>query len=167
MSKRRKNVEIDLYTKYPTLSEEDSIVKVIRLAGGNTLEVENSEGASELVLIPAKFVRKVYVRVGNYIIMSSTASEDSIRKVRGVMKRALLKEDIKYLVEEGLWPSAFPQNKPKSSAPSSGVDGIVFVEQDTSSKEDEEEDQEEESSSESSTSMSFEAFGKVYPGETP
>lgn len=63
------------------------------------------DGSSALVLLPARFRKKIWVRRGSYLIVEQTPHADntSRERISGSIETVLSKEDIKELQQQGSW----------------------------------------------------------------
>jgi len=93
---------------FPVPVEGESIVKVVELRGSNICEVEFPEGEKMLVQIPTKFRKLVWIKRGNYLIISRPAAWDNLSyKVRAVVHHILFPDQVKHLKDQNLWPTQF------------------------------------------------------------
>eukprot|EP01111_Echinosteliopsis_oligospora_P008486 TRINITY_DN241_c0_g1_i1.p1 TRINITY_DN241_c0_g1~~TRINITY_DN241_c0_g1_i1.p1 ORF type:complete len:166 (-),score=48.07 TRINITY_DN241_c0_g1_i1:56-553(-) len=95
------------------LDKSESIVKVTDMRGGNICEVEYPDGEKMLAMIPAKFRKVVWIRVGNYVVAAAPQSADVTSKVRTSIVRILTAEHVKQLKKHSLWPTQF-EDEPKA-----------------------------------------------------
>lgn len=115
----RKNVVEDFLNSYPIPIEGEEIVRVITSRGTNIFEIETIKSAVELALMPSKFRKLIWIKRGDFLIVSgceeptTTTNESSERKVRFMIKSVLNKEQIKHLKDLGLWPVGFDSDSGK------------------------------------------------------
>ena len=69
------------------------------------LQVEFTDGSSSLVLLPAKFRKKLWIRKGNFLIIEQIHKAESKGKNRitGSIEAVLSHNDIKDLIQRRLW----------------------------------------------------------------
>lgn len=90
-SKYRKHIENSVLEEFPEPSQEEEIVVVVGACGGNLLEVKPVQSfstesvakatdtgqaiSSSLCLLPSKYRKLVWVKRGNYLIVSKAAED--------------------------------------------------------------------------------------------
>ena len=69
------------------------------------LQVDFPDGASSLVLLPAKFRKKLWIRKGNFLIIEQIHKAESKGKGRisGSIEAVLGQDEIEDLVQRRLW----------------------------------------------------------------
>ena len=90
----------------------ECICKAHGSRGSNHIDVELPNGERTLMLLPAKFHRKLWIRKGSYVIVELLADgEDAGESVRGQIARVLMQDDVKYLkAMVGVWPERFAKS---------------------------------------------------------
>ncbi|KAG8190361.1 hypothetical protein JTE90_022008 [Oedothorax gibbosus] len=101
---KKKFVAEEVMNSYDLPTEQQQIVKVVRSCGNNLHEVVTSEGKQFLASMPPKFRKHIWIKRGDFIIVDPI--EEGV-KVQGEISRILLKEQIKYFKEQGVWPKGF------------------------------------------------------------
>lgn len=88
MSRRRKHLTLamDQADARPPAAGE-SIVRALGARGGNVVEVERADGARTLVLMPAKFNKKLWVRRGGYLVVDESEEAQADGGSRCVERR--------------------------------------------------------------------------------
>ncbi|KAG1680995.1 hypothetical protein FOA52_009954 [Chlamydomonas sp. UWO 241] len=126
MSRRRKHVTLGLLDEVH-LGEGQSVARVEAARGGNLIEVELRNGRNTLVLMPAKFIKKLWVRKGGFVVIEQQAeAEEAGHKVTGTIATILYEEHIKELKKQGVWPIEFDEDTGRScgaNASPSTLDG--------------------------------------------
>lgn len=63
------------------------------------------DGSSTLVLLPAKFKKKIWVKKGSYLIVedSQKAGKTGKSRISGSIETILSDEDVEDLLRKGLW----------------------------------------------------------------
>jgi len=117
MSKSRKFVKNNVLNTLPTPTENQTIVQVTELKGGNICEVVSPTGTKMLARVPAKFNKVIWIGRGDYLIVEP---QEDVKMQRGEVKlriiHILYKDQIQHLKSINLWPSAFTvHEKPKES----------------------------------------------------
>ncbi|CAD5125593.1 DgyrCDS13795 [Dimorphilus gyrociliatus] len=101
---KRKHVVREVTEDFVLPEGDQMIVKVCASRGNNLHEVENDQGVNFLVSMPTKFRKNVWIKRGDYIVVKPIAEGD---KVKAEIIQILYKDQIKYIKENGLWPSKF------------------------------------------------------------
>jgi len=151
---KRKHVTREVVEEFRLPSEDEKIVKVVGGRGNNLHEVSDQHGESFLVSMPTKFRKNVWIKRGDFVLVSPIPEGD---KVRGEISTVLYKEQIKYLRSHSVWPSKFDNEPPtdalksleikdtdKDSAESSDEDDDLFQNTNRPVYEDSSEESEEE-----------------------
>jgi probable RNA-binding protein EIF1AD len=151
---KRKHVTKESVENYLLPQHPQEIVKIISSRGNNLHEVETETGERYLVSMPTKFRRNVWVKRGGYVVVEPIVEGN---KVKAEIVQILLKDQIKYIREEGKWPSAFADVVPQIDSDQSDHSGddlppnpnrpqVTYIESsdDTSSDDGESEEEEEE-----------------------
>ncbi|KAF0981098.1 hypothetical protein FDP41_012886 [Naegleria fowleri] len=117
MSKTRKNIQNTLFDEAPEISETQSIVRVVSTRGTNQIEVEYPVTKERiLVILPTKFNKLVWVKKGDYVVISTDRSEQNKGKIKGFVDHILLSHHVKSLKKQGQWPLEFETNDEEDSA---------------------------------------------------
>jgi len=95
-----REVEEDLILPEP----DQTIVKVVAGRGNNLHEVTNHSGQSFLVSMPTKFRKNVWIKRGDFVIVTPIEEGD---KVKAEITTILYKHQIKHIKSENLWPTGF------------------------------------------------------------
>jgi len=106
---KRKHVTREVVEEFRLPSENEKIVKVICGKGNNLHEVVDQHGESYLVSMPTKFRKNVWIKRGDFVLVSSIPEGD---KVKGEISTILYKEQLKYLRSQGVWPAVFETTPP-------------------------------------------------------
>lgn len=61
------------------------------------------DGTSSLVLLPAKFNKKLWIGKGSYLIVEQNRSSTDKDRITGSIDRVLHEGDVKELMKQGLW----------------------------------------------------------------
>ncbi|KAI1295670.1 Arginine-hydroxylase NDUFAF5, mitochondrial [Halotydeus destructor] len=117
---KRKHVTQELVDNYELPKENQQIVKVVASRGNNLHEVEDANSEKFLVTMPVKFRRNVWIKRGNFIVVEEIEEGD---KVKAEIVRILLKDHIRDLKKEGLWPTAFEETVEDSESESGNESG--------------------------------------------
>ena len=104
MSHYRKHVRKQLSEDYPEPKENENIVVVSDTKnGGNILEVEYPNGKKILCFFPSKYKGLVYLKKGQYVIITENTETQNKGKIVGCVEHILFKEQVKHLKEKNLW----------------------------------------------------------------
>ena len=119
-STKRKHVTKEVLDEFRLPANNERIVQVLAGRGNNLHEVydPNSEGEKisgtglpdakkYLVSMPTKFRKNVWIKRGDYVVIEPIAEGD---KVKAEIVQILYKHQIKYIREQGQWPSEFSEN---------------------------------------------------------
>ena len=135
----RKTVEDDVLHGLPELGTNDSVAVISKGAGSNLFEVSFSDGSRTLAMLPSKFRKLVWLKRGDYIIVSG--AEGSTQTARGTagavthaIEHILYTDAIKHLRAKGQWPaglereresivSSVPAGSEEAPAPMGSYDG--------------------------------------------
>nr|CAG4645968.1 EOG090X0KPP [Lynceus sp. MCZ IZ 141354] len=101
---KRKHVAKEVLEDYFLPSEQQTIVRVLEGRGNNLHEVEDPNGAKYLVSMPTKFRRSIWIKRGDFIIVEPIAEGG---KVKAEVSHILMKDQIRYIKNQGKWPEAF------------------------------------------------------------
>ena len=107
MSRSRKHVEEHILTDNPEPREDEHIVRVTESFGRNTVEVTYPNGTSVLALIPSKFLNKIWMKKGGFVIIEPTRLPHASSKVVAVVNHILFPEHIQHLLKIKKWPAEF------------------------------------------------------------
>lgn len=79
-------------------------MKVLAGRGNNLHEVLDSEGTSFLVSMPTKFRKNVWIKRGDFVIVTNIEEGD---KVKAEIATILYKDQIRFIKSENQWPQGF------------------------------------------------------------
>ena len=85
-------------------SHTDHHCQVVAGRGNNLHEVVDHSGDSFLVSMPTKFRRNVWIKRGDFVIVTNIEEGD---KVKAEISSILYKDQIKFIKSEGQWPEGF------------------------------------------------------------
>lgn len=113
MTRRRKHIIQSLSQEIQPPKEDQHIVKALGSRGDNLIEVEYPAGGTGLVLLPARFNKKLWIRRGGYLIVQHQLGKDigSRSRISGTIESVLYPEDIAFLQEKGCWPMEFKSSR--------------------------------------------------------
>ncbi|GLE10460.1 hypothetical protein PINS_up022582 [Pythium insidiosum] len=113
----RKGVTNKVLHGNPEPQENEQIVRVIALRGGqplrvcicvcvHCLQVQDAEGATSLTMLPAKFRKLIWVKRGDFLIVASSDNEVSTADgkkgaVTSIVEHILYKDQIKKPSHQG------------------------------------------------------------------
>mmetsp|Transcript_42314 Transcript_42314/g.83082 ORF Transcript_42314/g.83082 Transcript_42314/m.83082 type:complete len:223 (+) Transcript_42314:94-762(+) len=120
----------------------ERIGRVIGSRGGNLFEVDVAQAAgspqgldvedegrgrrAELALLPTKFKNLIYVKRGDYVVVSGTDDAEDESKIRWMVRHILFRDQVAYLRDgkagPGIWPERFVKEGGGGSA-----DGAVVA----------------------------------------
>ena len=111
----------------PDVAAGELVARVEAPRGGNIIEVTCGDGSLGLALLPQKFRKLVWIKRGDWVIVSGGSgkdievSEGREGAVRYIVQHVLYKEQVRYLKGRGLWPSLFDdyQNDKKNNGSAS------------------------------------------------
>lgn len=96
--------------------EGQAIVRALGSRGSNLVEVEYPDGRTTLVLMPARFNKKLWVKRGGYLVIEDSPQAEADTKVTGSIVAVLYDEHIKALAKlPGVWPSLFASSGDKAA----------------------------------------------------
>mmetsp|Transcript_30770 Transcript_30770/g.100377 ORF Transcript_30770/g.100377 Transcript_30770/m.100377 type:complete len:182 (+) Transcript_30770:92-637(+) len=131
-SKYRKHVEEEALNGFPEPEEGDCIVQTTACRGGNIFEVRGPDGDEALALLPTKFKRLIWIKRGQYLIVSGasddyeTAAGDK-GKLKYLIKNPLNREQVRHLQSVGKWPDAFQEGKRKKGGAAVAASGAAAM----------------------------------------
>ncbi len=105
----RKSVTDEYLNSFPEPEEGDQIVLVKGSRGTNIFEVQLPDGKEDLALMPSKFKKLIWVKRGDYLIVSGVLASDlegsgsDSSKVHFVIKNILTYEQISNIHEQNKW----------------------------------------------------------------
>lgn len=105
---KRKHVTKEILEEYYVPEEGEEIVKILAGRGNNLHEVVSADGKKFLVSMPTKFRKNVWVKRGDFVIVSYISEGV---KVQGEIVYILFNKQIKYLKDENLWPEEFTEKE--------------------------------------------------------
>lgn len=120
-STKRKHVTKEVLDEFRLPINNETIVQVLAGRGNNLHEVydpslKNTESTDTtitinanryLVSMPVKFRKNVWIKRGDYVVVEPIAEGD---KVKAEIVQILYKEQIKYIKDQGQWPTEFLEN---------------------------------------------------------
>ena len=113
-TKYRKNVTSEYLNELPLPDAEkgEEIVVLVKSHGSNILEIATTSGETSLCRLPTKFRRLIWVKKGDYMIVSGSSEEYETAKgskgrVNFQVERILSADQVKHIAKQGLWPEAF------------------------------------------------------------
>lgn len=139
---KKKHVERELYEDFSLPEEHQSIVRVVRPRGNNLHQVTTPGGEEFLASMPHKFRKHVWIKRGDYVVTESIPEGN---KVRAEIVRILMKDHIRYIVQNNKWPAGFSEHEDEKDEkePSKELERIKLkddVESDEESGDDESDD---------------------------
>uniref|UniRef100_A0A7S0V8E4 S1-like domain-containing protein n=1 Tax=Polytomella parva TaxID=51329 RepID=A0A7S0V8E4_9CHLO len=129
---RRKHVTNELFQEVKPPKENEFIVQVLGLRGGNIVNVQFPDGKETLCLLPSKFHKKVWVKRGGFVLIESDENAFEDTKVAGNILAVLYDEQIKEYKKLGVWPGEFKELKGDKSEKDIAVEGLDLPEFDDS-----------------------------------
>ena len=87
---------------------KQSKLQVVAGRGNNLHEVVDEKGESFLVSMPTKFRKNVWIKRGDFVLVSPIEEGD---KVKAEIITILYKEQIKHIKNENLWPEGFKKQE--------------------------------------------------------
>ena len=129
-STKRKHVTKEVLDEFRLPQNNEKVVQVLGGRGNNLHEVydpswQNPEGGGAgvvpdnkkyLVSMPTKFRKNVWIKRGDFVVVEPIAEGD---KVKAEIVQILYKEQIKYIKDQGLWPSDFTEDSKSEESNSS------------------------------------------------
>ena len=113
-TKYRKNVTSEYLNELPLPDAEkgEEIVVLVKSHGSNILEIATASGETSLCRLPTKFRRLIWVKKGDYMIVSGSSEDYETAKgskgrVNFQVERILSADQVKHIAKQGLWPEAF------------------------------------------------------------
>mmetsp|Transcript_15209 Transcript_15209/g.20115 ORF Transcript_15209/g.20115 Transcript_15209/m.20115 type:complete len:178 (+) Transcript_15209:43-576(+) len=85
---------------YPVPEENERIVRVFKVIGKH-IEVTEASGKNALCLLPQRFHRVIWIKRGDFLIVSVGDEE---QRVRFQVEHVLQKDQIKHIKKQNLWP---------------------------------------------------------------
>ncbi|CAM9557107.1 unnamed protein product, partial [Chrysoparadoxa australica] len=106
----RKSVQDDYLNGFPELAEGEEVARVAGSRGSNILQILCVDGRTSLAILPTKFRKLIWVKRGDYVIVSTSDggyenSKGEEGKVRHMTEHILNQDQIKHLKALGKWPS--------------------------------------------------------------
>lgn len=121
-SSYRKGVVEQTMKSFPVPEAGEEVVRVVTMRGGNIVEIVDSSKREGLALLPTKFRRLIWIKRGDYLIVSSGGDD----KVSFIVRSVLYPKQIKHLKDEKLWP--FEEEEGEEEAEEIGTqDDELFV----------------------------------------
>ena len=88
-----------------TLTESQSIARVVKAVGNNLYNVTLPEGKEFLVEMPAKFRSTIWLKRGGYVLIDTTSQQERDNKIQGEIINVV--RDEKLWRKEQYWPKQF------------------------------------------------------------
>jgi len=110
-SKARKHVTDAVLNSFPIPEDSQKIVRTISIRGSNQIEIEYPQGDKVLCLIPSKFIKKIWIKRGDYLIVDPVSEPDGSSKIMAQVQHILYPPQIKHLKEQGQWPVEFEEKR--------------------------------------------------------
>uniref|UniRef100_A0A5S6QMW5 Probable RNA-binding protein EIF1AD n=1 Tax=Trichuris muris TaxID=70415 RepID=A0A5S6QMW5_TRIMR len=102
---KRKFVEHEILNDFVLPKPPMFIARITAPRGNNLHEAESESGERFLVSMTTKYRKHIWIKRGMYVLCEPIAEG---KKVKAEIYRVLLDGNIKYIYDEGLWPSVFP-----------------------------------------------------------
>lgn len=101
-----------LYGGAPELSGGRAVAAVVRSHGSNLLELTTADGALGLGLLPTRFRKLIWVKRGDYVVVTEAAGAietagGGAGRVRFLVDTVLYPDAVRAMQREGTWPAAF------------------------------------------------------------
>ena len=120
-STKRKHVTKEVLDEFRLPQNNEKVVQILGGRGNNLHEVYDpswqnpggigaelvSDTQKYLVSMPTKFRKNVWIKRGDFVVVEPIVEGD---KVKAEIVQILYKEQIKYIKEQGLWPSDFTED---------------------------------------------------------
>eukprot|EP01103_Thecamoeba_quadrilineata_P019676 TRINITY_DN8076_c0_g1_i1.p1 TRINITY_DN8076_c0_g1~~TRINITY_DN8076_c0_g1_i1.p1 ORF type:complete len:133 (+),score=30.60 TRINITY_DN8076_c0_g1_i1:132-530(+) len=108
ISRSRKHITQETLFAFPEPEGTETIARVISTRGSNQLEIEYPNGEKVLCLLPSKFIKKIWVKRGDFLIVDPVAGNKTTDcKILATVRNILYPDQIKHLRQKQLWPSEF------------------------------------------------------------
>ncbi|KAK8803305.1 hypothetical protein WA158_000999 [Blastocystis sp. Blastoise] len=116
----RKSVTKSVMDDYPLPEEDEVVARINHSRGGNIFEVLCQNNEVSLALLPTKFKKLIWMKRGDFVILSQAAGDIQIANgksngVRYLIQHILKEDQIKYIKKEGKWPENWPAPEVSSS----------------------------------------------------
>lgn len=106
-SSYRKGVTQQQQSSLPLPDDSNLVVRVAASRGSNLFDVALPSGDNSLAMMPTKFRKLIWVKRGDYVMVSSAAGDATTlqgeTKVRYMITHILNREQIKHIQDNGLW----------------------------------------------------------------
>ncbi|KAI3430572.1 hypothetical protein D9Q98_005165 [Chlorella vulgaris] len=113
---RRKHVLQSMEQAIEEPAEGQHIVRAVGSRGSNIMEVAFPDGRTTLCLLPAKFHKKLWIKKGNYLIVTEDGAEADGR-VTGEILAVLFGDHVKQLKRmPGVWPPEFAKRSSETAS---------------------------------------------------
>nr|ACO11432.1 Probable RNA-binding protein EIF1AD [Caligus rogercresseyi] len=109
---KRKFVTKEIINEYVLPDASKELVRVTAGKGNNLHGVVDASGEEFLASMPCKFRKSVYIKRGDYVLIEKIPEGG---KVKAEIVHIPLKDQIKYIRDQGLWPKAFEEEEEKIS----------------------------------------------------
>ena len=112
----RKTVQDDVLHGLPNLGPSDSIAAIVKGAGSNLFELVFADGSHTLAMLPSKFRKLVWLKRGDYVIVSG--ADGTTQTARGTagavtanVEHILYADAVRHLRAEGQWPTGLERER--------------------------------------------------------
>ena len=101
------------------LGEHDRIGRIVLNRGANVFDCQISESEEDKIMVklPNKFLKVVWVKVKDYVVIEDCTSKDEIPQIKYVLNR----DHIKYLKKQNRWPAWLLSEEGDSSISTSNI----------------------------------------------
>lgn len=103
---KKKHVERELFEDFSLPEVHQSIVRVVRPRGNNLHQVSTPDGEEYIASMPPKYRKHVWIKRGDYVVTEAIPEGN---KVRAEIVRILMKDHIRYIMQNNKWPSEFAE----------------------------------------------------------
>ncbi|CAG9463760.1 unnamed protein product [Pedinophyceae sp. YPF-701] len=106
-----------------TVEGTQKVVRAVEVRGGNIVQVEYPSGERTLVIIPAKFVKKLWIKNGSFVVIDDVELGDRAdsagHKVTGEVVHVLYEDSIKHIrrKQPDKWPAVWAQEERRCDRP--------------------------------------------------
>jgi len=112
----RKGVTDEVLNGNPVPEEGEIVARVIGSRGGNVIEIICGDNTEGLAVMPQKFRKLVWVKRGDFVIVSGASTDIEVTKgnggaIRYRVKYILYKDQIRHIKKVGVWPSLFSEGE--------------------------------------------------------
>lgn len=108
----RKGVTNEVLNGTPVPEEGELVVQVKGSRGGNVIEIVCEDGTEGLATLPTKFRKLVWVKRGDYLIVSGADADIEVSNGKSAaiqyrVAHVLYKDQMRHIKAKGLWPEGF------------------------------------------------------------